>query len=1664
MSNIANIEGVLPGFSGEVSVVSYSGCCAIFSDGTLIGNGALLWSGKHVVTAAHILEGISWSSLSFQFNTALSYVVPPVAAVITHPGYVKALDISNYDIALIEFADYLTPSLSRYIPEVFRDAVQREFYRSVFGPILDPNTGYIKGALPYYWIDEAASEALQVPVPVINRSNWLFHTVDRYTASGEDFSVVTQFASAGSKNWQKRFGAGVHLLAADSFAGMFVVAGHLLDQGAKRGFVCSLTNTGAVLWAKIITASFDLSFTAISIDGLGNSVLSGVVYTPSRTLITCKLLPTGAIDWAKRFTLSGSGDFVYLSSSYGTSFITWLAYISVPHPSDATRLSTLLIRRSGNGGISSPTVWHVGAGFNVELQSAAPGRDTPYYYAALGSITSTATGISSAFVTLTNSYFSVQFTQQLSNTDPSQSCKALDVCINATHIFCVCEYTLQGQPSKYLLTKLDFTGVVVWQSFISGLACTGIKIRVDESSIYLTARQSTLGFKPITVVISAGTGLIAGGSLLTSTTADATIAPLTLQSAAYTAPTDVSATVTLTSPQIAVDQYAGISTLVVVQQGSSGLPSQFYTVKGRAETSSPYLYAQGIVSSTFDYSIYFVYDYGDGTTARDTIYGIYGTNFSRQALGSFVSPYTYGAASFTGAGLLRSIHTAIYAYSPPTKAASSLPGCYGSVAVDLDIASQLSFLTSNLGLAPHYTAPSNYAFLAYARVDGAGGSTLKVLDEPNIFCAAISGTYSSSIVVSENYGLSWSVRPMPFTVGGGRYAYLYSIAKYGSRWIAAGNRAIWTSDDGINWTMRLDILPTNPAGCTSSLFRHPITGVWVQGGFRGHLYTSTDNGITWTDTQLYDWYAIEIIYIASSATFVAFNYYGLHTSVDGINWVRRRSGIDHLRSSGDILYSTLSSTISIDGGCTWLDPGFPKDSNNYYPAIYYGDGVYLSALAESTTNTSVPILHRSLNKTQWSRSPGSANSFDLDRSGVKSMAFGNGLIAAITRGYCQLHISEDYGLTWKKYQSVDDAIQNNDIIAFLPDREIWVHYGYDGFFYTKDPRTEWIAYPLIDYYGDIERNVRQVVENSAYVLVVGGYDIYRIEALNPQAEITYNYATKVQPISGSGLVGVVAGSTHFSGTLLQTGKDILTSAHAVVGITDYASVQIIFNVDAAITIPAPTVIGITSHPSYNVTPGTSGWINYDLAIIHLQDPVDARVSRYELYSGDEAMPVVFNKTGYGHAWDPVIGVAEVDNLHFITFQNRYESLGLPLQGLGVPYIASDLHLLYDYDDGTSTHDAIGESSGFINQPSNTGLGANEGFTAPGRSGSAGLLGGKIAGVTFGTYSIPGGFDINGTSSDATYGEVGIDMRISMFSSWIADIADFGVDVEGSLPGFSSDSELWFTQPTGLVVEGSLSGLTASLVAAQPDQFGIDQLLPGLSPDIIVTIPWQMEATVSGLTSDISLEKAPAIAVDGELLAFTSSFDITAVGAFDWEARLPALVPDQQLELAALFAAQSTLSLSGGIVLQPAYDVSLSGILPVLASDFLVKSDFEVVALLPSLISELDLIYRSIEFTARLPELTGDMSLEGYTFNVDSKLLALQGDFQWAHNEMAIDATMPALLGGMKFHATSDVVFEATLPDLTFEGLWQGMELADVMPGLRGGMKVIDANSCTTRYL
>jgi secreted trypsin-like serine protease len=134
------------------------------------------------------------------------------------------------------------------------------------------------------------------------------------------------------------------------------------------------------------------------------------------------------------------------------------------------------------------------------------------------------------------------------------------------------------------------------------------------------------------------------------------------------------------------------------------------------------------------------------------------------------------------------------------------------------------------------------------------------------------------------------------------------------------------------------------------------------------------------------------------------------------------------------------------------------------------------------------------------------------------------------------------------------------------------------------------------------------------MLTHGVYDVWYS---GKNAELLGNYAEKIQPIENSGLVGVSYGATHFSGTLLKTGMHILTSAHAVAGLTveDFSSINIIFNVPINVDITPPVVVDITVHPSYSTTPNTANWINYDIAVIHLESAVDQRVSRYELYSG-----------------------------------------------------------------------------------------------------------------------------------------------------------------------------------------------------------------------------------------------------------------------------------------------------------------------------------------------------------------------------------------------------------------------------------------------------------------
>src|SRR5262249_49289458 len=114
-------------------------------------------------------------------------------------------------------------------------------------------------------------------------------------------------------------------------------------------------------------------------------------------------------------------------------------------------------------------------------------------------------------------------------------------------------------------------------------------------------------------------------------------------------------------------------------------------------------------------------------------------------------------------------------------------------------------------------------------------------------------------------------------------------------------------------------------------------------------------------------------------------------------------------------------------------------------------------------------------------------------------------------------------------------------------------------------------------------------------------------------------------------------------------------------------------------------------------------------------------------------------------------------------------------------------LAWDFDDGTTTHDAFGALYG---KP-DTGLGAAEANPAEGDSGAPLFLNGKIAGVA--SYSDGGQSppDIDSTI-DRGFGEFGVATRVAAFRSFIAGVTrrryDLVLDMNYQLLGVDGKRE------------------------------------------------------------------------------------------------------------------------------------------------------------------------------------------------------------------------------------------------------------------------------------
>jgi len=289
---------------------------------------------------------------------------------------------------------------------------------------------------------------------------------------------------------------------------------------------------------------------------------------------------------------------------------------------------------------------------------------------------------------------------------------------------------------------------------------------------------------------------------------------------------------------------------------------------------------------------------------------------------------------------------------------------------------------------------------------------------------------------------------------------------------------------------------------------------------------------------------------------------------------------------------------------------------------------------------------------------------------------------------------------------------------------------------------------------------------------------------------TDNIAThEILPGTGyDGVVSVVArdpaGATVEigSGALLWTGYHILTAAHVVTDALGnvYPAVEIGF------ALPAPTgPVTITStqiivHPGYDPN---ALFVN-DLAIIVLPQQAPAGAERYRIYRESDEIGKIHEFAGFGDIGQGTTGAIAAGYPLKYFGMNRYEVFGERFNGLryvdlgyplpGGPRWAPGTLLAFDFDSGLAANDAFN----ILFNIRNLGLGAAEAMTAPGDSGGPHFINGLIAGVTAGVLRAPV------ADSDAvinsSFGEIGIDTRVSYYASWIDAVVAQGRVATGEL--------------------------------------------------------------------------------------------------------------------------------------------------------------------------------------------------------------------------------------------------------------------------------------------
>ena len=311
--------------------------------------------------------------------------------------------------------------------------------------------------------------------------------------------------------------------------------------------------------------------------------------------------------------------------------------------------------------------------------------------------------------------------------------------------------------------------------------------------------------------------------------------------------------------------------------------------------------------------------------------------------------------------------------------------------------------------------------------------------------------------------------------------------------------------------------------------------------------------------------------------------------------------------------------------------------------------------------------------------------------------------------------------------------------------------------------------------------------------------------LSPNIEIEPRYVTVGNPnsdryivepgeeVNGMNLDGVVTiqdsffGSHFCTGTLLSSGKHILTAGHCMVDETP-RDVQVTFNLPSGdVTLEASQIF---VHPDYDKTN-----LVHDIAIIELKSEAPQEIQRYDIYRNDQEIGQVHMKVGYGKSGQGKQQASFNDNKKRVGF-NNYDDFGTKLdrQLFGLSSANStDTQLAYDFDNGNPENDAFGVLFGI----EDTGLGEAEVNSAPGDSGGPTFINGQVAGiVSYGLGNISSDVD---QETNSSFGELSVDTRVSAYAEWVDNIT--GKSVSGDLVStdFNGDADvdiLWHNNKNG----------------------------------------------------------------------------------------------------------------------------------------------------------------------------------------------------------------------------------------------------------------------------